>query len=58
MMSLSFKQRFLDVKSFFISYPISTVLYATFGYIWVFHPEVLAVFEGLPLRIDFVLYLK
>lgn len=56
-MPLDLKQRLLGVKSFFLAYIIATLLYATFGYIWVFHPEVVAFLEGLPLRIDFVAYL-
>ena len=59
----NFKQRVLEVKSFFISYAIATVLYAIFGIVWIFFPDIVIVIDeflmklGLPARIDFFLYL-
>ncbi|NVM53075.1 MAG: hypothetical protein HWN66_05185 [Candidatus Helarchaeota archaeon] len=58
-----FKQRILDVKSFFISFAIATILYTIFGYIWSFHPEIFAIFIdffenlGISARLDFILYM-
>ena len=54
MTELTLKQRFLDVKSFFISFGIATVLTAIFGYLYIFHPEL---FEISFIRIDFIQYL-
>lgn len=59
----NFKQRVLEVKSFFISYAIATVLYAIFGIVWIFFPHIISIINdfleklGPAARIDFFLYL-
>ncbi len=58
----NFKQTVIEVKSFFFSFAIATVICAIFGYLWVFYPGVVASVDeffrnlGIPARIDFVQY--
>ncbi len=56
MQSMTFNQRVLDIKSFFLAFSIATIIYAILAYFWVFFPEIFTNLE-MPMRIDFIMYL-